>query len=153
MTALVKVSDDKDWFGRQGTLKAFNRHWPESRGAEEPASQDQDFGGRELGSSLGGWGRPRMVKRGRRRGCLDDQGCFHEHTSSVPSFHEPPSTPQIPLLPSPRVHPQNNTHRDFPGGPVVKNPPCEAGDIGSIPVPGRSSMPWGSQARVRTTEA
>ena len=121
--------------------------------ASQPASQDQDFGGRELGSSLGGWGRPRMVKRGRRRGCLDDQGCFHEHTSSVPSFHEPPSTPQIPLLPSPRVHPQNNTHRDFPGGPVVKNPPCEAGDIGSIPVPGRSSMPWGSQARVRTTEA
>ena len=23
--------------------------------------------------------------------------------------------------------------RDFPGGPVVKNPPCSAGDVGSIP--------------------
>ena len=23
--------------------------------------------------------------------------------------------------------------RDFPGGPVVKNPPCDAGDEGSIP--------------------
>ena len=23
--------------------------------------------------------------------------------------------------------------RDFPGGPVVKNPPCNAGDEGSIP--------------------
>ena len=23
--------------------------------------------------------------------------------------------------------------RDFPGGPVVKNPPCSAGDTGSIP--------------------
>ena len=23
--------------------------------------------------------------------------------------------------------------RDFPGGPVVKNPPCNAGDTGSIP--------------------
>ena len=23
--------------------------------------------------------------------------------------------------------------RDFPGGPVVKNPPCNAGDMGSIP--------------------
>ena len=23
--------------------------------------------------------------------------------------------------------------RDFPGGPVVKNPPCNAGDLGSIP--------------------
>ena len=22
---------------------------------------------------------------------------------------------------------------DFPGGPVVKNPPCKAGDMGSIP--------------------
>ena len=41
MTALVKVSDDKDWFRRQGTQKAFNRHWTESRGAEEPASHDQ----------------------------------------------------------------------------------------------------------------
>ena len=30
-----------------------------------------------------------------------------------------------------------NTHkpglRDFPGGPVVKNPPCNAGDVGLIP--------------------
>ena len=24
-------------------------------------------------------------------------------------------------------------YRDFPGGPVVKNPPCNAGDTGSIP--------------------
>ena len=23
--------------------------------------------------------------------------------------------------------------RDFPGGPVVENPPCNAGDLGSIP--------------------
>ena len=26
--------------------------------------------------------------------------------------------------------------RDFPGGPVVKNPPCNARDAGSIPGPG-----------------
>ena len=26
--------------------------------------------------------------------------------------------------------------RDFPGGPVVKNPPCNAGDMGSIPAQG-----------------
>ena len=25
------------------------------------------------------------------------------------------------------------TSEDFPGGPVVKNPPCNAGDVGSIP--------------------
>ena len=30
---------------------------------------------------------------------------------------------------------------DFPGGPVVKNPPADAGDTGSVPGPGRSHMP------------
>ena len=29
----------------------------------------------------------------------------------------------------------------FLGGPVVKNAPCNAGDIASIPGPGRSHMP------------
>ena len=29
---------------------------------------------------------------------------------------------------------------DFPGGTVVKNPPANAGDTGSIPGPGRSHM-------------
>ena len=32
----------------------------------------------------------------------------------------------------------NLKFRDFPGGPVVKNPPCNAGDEGSIPV-------WGTK--------
>ena len=31
--------------------------------------------------------------------------------------------------------------RDFRGGAVVKNPPANAGDTGSIPGPGRSHMP------------
>ena len=31
---------------------------------------------------------------------------------------------------------------DFPGGTVVKNPPANAGDMGSIPGLGRSHMPW-----------
>ena len=31
--------------------------------------------------------------------------------------------------------------KDFPGGPVVKNPPSNAGDAGSSPGPGRSHMP------------
>ena len=30
----------------------------------------------------------------------------------------------------------------FPGGTVVKNPPANAGDPGSIPGLGRSHMPW-----------
>ena len=29
----------------------------------------------------------------------------------------------------------------FPGGPVVKNPPCNARDTSLIPGPGRSHMP------------
>ena len=32
-----------------------------------------------------------------------------------------------------------NPHTGFPGGSVVKNPPANAGDIGSVPDPGRSS--------------
>ena len=36
----------------------------------------------------------------------------------------------------------------FPGDPEVKNPPCNAGDTGSIPGPGRSHMPWGNSACV-----
>ena len=31
--------------------------------------------------------------------------------------------------------------RGFPGGTVVKNPPANAGDMGSSPGPGRSHMP------------
>ena len=30
----------------------------------------------------------------------------------------------------------------FPGGSVVKNPPADAGDVGSVPGPGRSHMAW-----------
>ena len=33
-------------------------------------------------------------------------------------------------------------HLDFPGGPVVKNPPARAADTGSIPGPGRFHMLW-----------
>ena len=33
---------------------------------------------------------------------------------------------------------------DFPGGPVIKNPPADAGDEGLIPGQGRFHMPWGS---------
>ena len=36
---------------------------------------------------------------------------------------------------------QKSTNVDFPGGAVVKNPPANAGDTGSIPGPGRSHMP------------
>ena len=31
---------------------------------------------------------------------------------------------------------------DFPGGTVIKNPPANAGHMGSIPGPGRYHMSW-----------
>ena len=34
--------------------------------------------------------------------------------------------------------------RDFPGGPVVNNPPTNAGDTGLNPGLGRFHMPWGN---------
>lgn len=37
---------------------------------------------------------------------------------------------------------------DFPGGPVMKNLPARAGDVGLTPGPGRPRVPWGSWARV-----
>ena len=39
---------------------------------------------------------------------------------------------------------KNNVILDFPGGTVVKNPPGNAVDTGSIPGPGRSHMLWSS---------
>ena len=35
---------------------------------------------------------------------------------------------------------ENVVYRDFPGGTVVKTPPANAGDMGSIPGLGRSHM-------------
>ena len=35
---------------------------------------------------------------------------------------------------------------DFPGGAVVKNPPDNAGNLGSSPGPGRSHMPQSNKA-------
>ena len=35
---------------------------------------------------------------------------------------------------------------DFPSGPVVKNPPVNAGDTGSTPGPGRFHMLRGNKA-------
>ena len=37
---------------------------------------------------------------------------------------------------------------DFPGDPVVENPPASAEDMGSIPDWGRSRMPRGNEVHV-----
>ena len=55
---------------------------------------------------------------------------------------ELPYDPAIPLL---GIYPeetiiQEDICRDFPDGAVVKNLPANAGDMGSIPGPGRSHM-------------
>ena len=39
---------------------------------------------------------------------------------------------------------KNVNSQGFPAGPVVKDPPCNAGDISSIPSWGRSHVPRGS---------
>ena len=39
-------------------------------------------------------------------------------------------------------------HAGFSGGSVVKNPPANAGDMGSIPSPGGSHMPQSGCAQV-----
>ena len=36
----------------------------------------------------------------------------------------------------------NDSSWGFPGGLMVKNPPCDTGDAGSISGPGKSHMPW-----------
>ena len=47
-----------------------------------------------------------------------------------------------PLLRTHQGHSQPNSNLwDFPDGAVVKNPPANVGDMGSIPGPGRSHMP------------
>ena len=38
-------------------------------------------------------------------------------------------------------HSSKKPNRDSPGGPVVDNPPANAGDMGSIPGLGRSLTP------------
>ena len=39
---------------------------------------------------------------------------------------------------------KSNVLLDFPGGPVGKNLPAKAADMGLIPGPGRSHMLWGN---------
>ena len=46
---------------------------------------------------------------------------------------------------------KTKTKQDSPGGPVAKNPPTNAGDMGSIPAPGRFHLPWGGLSLCATT--
>ena len=53
--------------------------------------------------------------------------------NNVPQLHGINVSESQRMLLSKNRNLQKNTHRDFPGGPVVKNPPSNAGDVGSIP--------------------
>ena len=48
------------------------------------------------------------------------------------------------LIPVTMAAIKKTTNRGFSGGSVVKNPPDNAVDAGSIPDLGRSHMPWSS---------
>ena len=49
---------------------------------------------------------------------------------------------------------ENEKESDFPGGPVVKNVPAKAGDMGSVPAQGRSPQALGQLSPCpATTEA
>ena len=45
------------------------------------------------------------------------------------------------------LHVTKTKPRDFPGGAVVKNPPANAGDMGSSPGPERFHVLWSNKAR------
>ena len=51
-----------------------------------------------------------------------------------------PQRPQI----TKAILSKKNKARGFPGGPVVKNLPCNARDTSVIPGSGRCDMPWGN---------
>ena len=53
---------------------------------------------------------------------------------------------QAGLQGEPSVTGHKTSLRGFPGGSAVKNPPANAGDMGSISGPGRSHMPQSSEA-------
>ena len=66
-------------------------------------------------------------------------------TSELSYFHHPNSvtTGKNPAMVPACEHAWEKSNAEgFPGGAVVKNPPANAGDVGSIPGPGRSHMPW-----------
>ena len=79
----------------------------------------------------------------------DDSPRLCDHGSLLPQCHSPWAIGQWLL----RWHGslcslQVQESQDFSGGPGVKNPPASAGDMSSIPGPGRSHMLWSNLAHV-----
>ena len=55
------------------------------------------------------------------------------------SYHPPPPSSHTSVFAM--IHRLKVVRMGFPGGAVAKNPPANAGDTGSSPVPGRSHRP------------
>ena len=93
-------------------------------------------GSRRAGSAIVAHGPSRSAAHG----ILPDQGSnpcpLHWQADSQPLRHQ--GGPHKLLIVS---EIKVAMSRDFPGGAVVKNPPANAGDTGSIPGLGRSHMP------------
>ena len=92
---------------------------------EEPEGGRHQIGGREHGTQ------DRAVESGCRKERLTFSGVLGAGEVALRSW----GFGKVGL-------PSKNKTRDFLGGAVVKNPPANAGDTGSIPGPGRYHMPW-----------
>ena len=57
---------------------------------------------------------------------------------------KPPVPVRAPMLSTNMLFICQRRDGGFPGGPVVKNLPCNMGNTGSIPGPGRPHMLWGN---------
>ena len=57
---------------------------------------------------------------------------------------KPPVPVRAPILSTNMLFICQRRDGGFPGGPVVKNLPCNMGNTGSIPGPGRPHMLWGN---------
>ena len=79
--------------------------------------------------------------RSKRTGDLG-HGCLGG--PSVITQLEPPSATQMHLPKSNQIKKSVQNHRGFPSGLMVKNLPANAGDMGLIPDPRRSHVPWSS---------
>ena len=79
---------------------------------------------------------------------INRRPCTHESLDAVPSLHLPTNKSYFPVQKKVagaergkyQLNDKNNCIENFPGGPVVKNPPASAGDMGSVPRPGRFHM-------------
>ena len=79
---------------------------------------------------------------------LEDWQCSPSQLGNL----EPTLVPYIAFRKKYNSGHQKTGTQDFPGDPVVENPPANSGDTGSILHPGRSHKPWGNSPCTATTE-